>query len=335
MIVSDNRLEVRDGLAQPRFKRHVRFPFQPGLWLNDVGLAYLRVLGRKRLVRDCAVAVRGLDNESGKVQNRPPVGVGVADVDRGLNIRPEEVLKPVDGIRNGAKTPGSCAITGDGQVLASQCLPDEGGDDAPVVGPHPGAVRIEDARDADVEVVFVAIGADERLAIPFRFVVTRPGTVGVDVTAVVFRLGIEFGVAVHLAGRCEEVLGVFLLSDAEGLVGAQRADLERLDGLVPVEDWGVETREVDHPVKVAGHVDELRDVVFVEREAVVVEHVVEVVGSSRDAVFHRDDLVAVRDEGVTQVRANEAGAAGDEDSTHRAGSGAAFRRPGSCPCRRW
>ena len=225
-------------------------------------------------MRDRAVAVRGLDNESGKVQNRPPVGVGVADVDRGLNIRPEEVLKPVDGIRNGAKTPGSCAITGDGQVLASQCLPDEGGDDAPVVGPHPGAVRIEDARDADVEVVFVAIGADERLAIPFRFVVTRPGTVGVDVTAVVFRLGIEFGVAVHLAGRCEEVLGVFLLSDAEGLVGAQRADLERLDGLVPVEDRGGETREVDHPVKIAGHVDELRDVVFAEREAVVVEHVV-------------------------------------------------------------
>ena len=214
-------------------------------------------------MRDRAVAVRGLDNESGKVQNRPPVGVGVADVDRGLNIRPEEVLKPVDGIRNGAKTPGSCAITGDGQVLASQCLPDEGGDDAPVVGPHPGAVRIEDARDADVEVVFVAIGADERLAIPFRFVVTRPGTVGVDVTAVVFGLGIEFGVAVHLAGRCEEVLGVFLLSDAEGL-----------DGLVPLEDWGVETREVDHPVKIAGHVDELRDVVFAEREAVVVEHVV-------------------------------------------------------------
>jgi hypothetical protein len=44
--------------------------------------------------------------------------------------------------------------------------------------------------------------------------------------------------------------------------------------------------------------------------------------------------VAVRDEGVTQVRANEAGAAGDEDSTHRASSGAAFRRPGSCPRRR-
>jgi hypothetical protein len=76
----------------------------------------------------------------------------------------------------------------------------------------PGAGGVDDACGADAKVVFVAVGADQRLAIPFRFVVTGAGAIGVDVTAVVFRLGIDFGVAVHLAGRGKEVPGVLFLA---------------------------------------------------------------------------------------------------------------------------
>jgi hypothetical protein len=169
----DGRLEGPDGLAQPRFERHVRFPAQFGSCLGDVGLAHLRVLERERFVPDGAVAVRQLDTDLGKLQNRP--FVGSADGDQGLDVGVEQRLEAVDGIRDGAVTPGPRAVAGDGQILAGECLSNDGGDTAPVVGPHRGTGGVDDACGADAKVVCVAGGTDQRLAVAFRFVVPRPG----------------------------------------------------------------------------------------------------------------------------------------------------------------
>lgn len=96
----------------------------------------------------------------------------------------------------------------------------------------------------DPKVVFVATGADEWLAVTFRFVVPRPGAGRIDVAAVVFRLGVHFGVPEHPDRQAKEIPGVRFFGDAEGLVRAQRADREWLDRLVSREDRRGETLSI-------------------------------------------------------------------------------------------
>ena len=51
-----------------------------------------------------------------------------------------------------------------------------------------------------------------------------------------------------------------------------------------------------------------------EREAAVAREDAEVAALARDEVVHPDDLVALAEEALAEVRAQEAGRAGDEDA---------------------
>ena len=65
---------------------------------------------------------------------------------------------------------------------------------------------------------------------------------------------------------------------------------------------------VDAPVDV----DEVGDVVLDEPEALVARQVRDVVGVAGDEVVHADDRVALREEAVAKMRAEEPRPAGDE-----------------------
>jgi hypothetical protein len=69
------------------------------------------------------------------------------------------------------------------------------------------------------------------------------------------------GVAVDLGGRGQEVAGLLGLGQAERVVGAERADLERLDGELEVVDRRCGGGEVEDDVDRTADLERLRDVV--------------------------------------------------------------------------
>ena len=123
-----------------------------------------------------------------------------------------------------------------------------------------------------------------------------------------------FGVAVDFAGAGQEEAGVFRLGQAERVVRAERADLERLDREVEVIDRAGRRREVQNVVHRAGDLQRLRHVVPEECEPVVGSQVLDIGRRAGDEVIDADDLVAARQKALAQVGADETRAAGDDRS---------------------
>ena len=97
--------------------------------------------------------------------------------------------------------------------------------------------------------------------------------------------------------------------------------LERLDRQLQVVDGGGRAGKVEDVVKIAFHVDEVGHVQIHKREALMAHQVGDVVGRPRDEVVHADHMMAFGQKALAEMRAEEAGTAGDE----RAGS---YRRHG-------
>ena len=95
-------------------------------------------------------------------------------------------------------------------------------------------------------------------------------------------------------------------------MGAERADLEGLDRQLEIIDGAGGRGEMEHVVDAAGEVDVLGDVVVDEREVRVAGEVGDVVGVARDQVVDGDDAMAFGQQAVAKMRAEKAGAAGDD-----------------------
>ena len=162
------------------------------------------------------------------------------------------------------------------------------------------------------------IGHGHRLGEALGFVVDAAGAHRVHVPPVALGLRVDLRIAVDLGGRREQVARTLGLGQAQRLVGAQRADLERRDGLLQVVDRTRRAGKVENPVHRALDVDEAGDVVLDELEGRVADQVGDVVRRPGDEVVHPDHLVPLGDEPVAEMGAQEAGGAGDED-THSFG----------------
>ena len=87
-------------------------------------------------------------------------------------------------------------------------------------------------------------------------------------------------------------------------------------GFVQVVDRARQRGEVEDRVDRAVDVDVVGDVVLDEVEAPVAEQVGDVARMAGRQVVERDDVVAIGQQPVRQVRADEAGPAGDDDAPH-------------------
>ena len=138
----------------------------------------------------------------------------------------------------------------------------------------------------------------------------------VDVAPVVLALRMDERIAVDLGGGGEQEARLLGLGQAERVVRAEAADLERLDRHAQVVDGGGRAREVEDAVERALEVDVVRDVVLHEHE-VAAGQVLDVRHVAGDQVVHADDGVAVVEQVLGEVRAEEAGGAGDESARHQ------------------
>ena len=103
------------------------------------------------------------------------------------------------------------------------------------------------------------------------------------------------------------------LGQAQRVVGAERADLQRLDWQFEVVHRAGRARPVQDEVHRAVDVDVGRDVVADQLE-VAVAQVRDVGQIARQQVVDADDRGAAIEQGLGEMGSDEAGGAGDDDS---------------------
>ena len=170
-------------------------------------------------------------------------------------------IEPADEIVDEAEAPRLRAVAEHGQRLLLERLADERRDRAAVVRPHARPVGVEDAHDRRVDPLLAVIGHRQRLGVALRLVVDAARPDRVDVAPVGLRLRVHLRVAVHLARRREQEARALHLREAERVVRAVRADLERLQRQPQVVDRARRAREVVDEVDRLVDLDVLRQVV--------------------------------------------------------------------------
>ena len=139
----------------------------------------------------------------------------------------------------------------------------------PSLTPHPGPIGVEDADDLRVEAVVAVIRHRHRFREALCLVVYAARADRVDVAPVGFLLRMLQRIAVDLGCRGEDERRALGLGQAERLVRAQRADLQRRDRQLEVVDRARRAGPVQHEVDRPLDVDVVRDVVLDEREVAV------------------------------------------------------------------
>jgi hypothetical protein len=125
-------------------------------------------------------------------------------------------------------------ITVNGHVLTLQSLDDEVGNDSSIVRVHPGAESVEDSGNSDINTVLPHVTISQGLGDSLSLVVTSSGTDTVDVTPVVFSLGVLLWVSVDLGGGGDEESSLGSLGETKHVEGTHERSLDGLDGVVLV-----------------------------------------------------------------------------------------------------
>ena len=224
-------------------------------------------------------------------------------------------MMPADQVVDVAERPRLAAVAEDRDRPVGQRLAQEGRDRAAVVRAHPRAVRVEDPHDRRVDALLAVVGHRQRLGVALGLVVDAARADRVDVAPVVLGLRVDLRVAVDLARRGEQEAGAVRLGQAERVVRAVRADLQRVQRQAQVVDRrrrrGEVVDEVDRLV------DEVRlDDVALEEHELGHADVLDVAQRPRLEVVDADDAVAAAQELVAQVRPQEARATGHEAGGH-------------------
>ena len=210
--------------------------------------------------------------------------------------------------------------------LAAERLEHEVGDDAAVVGLQARPVGVEDADHVRFDGVVAVPCGDGGLGETLGLVVDRARADGVDAAPVGFDLGMELGIAVALGGGGMQEAGVIFAREVEAVDGADGADEEGLRAEAGVVHGRGGRGEVEDEVDGAG-VEGEGDVVVEEGEARLAGEVGEVGEAAGGEVVYAEDGVGggLGEEGVGEVRAEEACGSGDEDFLHLAAEAASSR----------
>jgi hypothetical protein len=218
----------------------------------------------------------------------------------------------LDEIVDVAERTGLGAVAVDREVLAPQGLYDKVRYDAAVVGMHARAVGVEDPHDANIDLVFAVVVEEERLGATLALVVARPLADGIHVAPVTFRLRVHVRVTVHFARARLEHPRPDALGETEAVDRAHHRCLDRLDRVVLVVRRRRGTREVVDLLDL--ELEGVDDVVADEFKIWIRQQVRDVPLLAGEEIIEADDLVAVVQEPVAEVRAEKAGAAGDENA---------------------
>ncbi len=278
---------------------------------GDVGLAALGVILRQFVVDDLASGIADQrDNLLGKLHHGDLIGI--AQVDGLGEVRAEQPDDSLDQVGYVAEAAGLFAAAVNGDRFALKGLLHEVGQDPAVIEPHSWPIRVENADNPRFHTVVAMVSHGDRFGEPLGFIVAASRADRVDVSPVIFGLRMNFGVAVDLGGAGEQEPGVLGLGQAQGVVGAERAHLERWDRMCQVVDGAGRTGEMEHVVHRSIDLDRLGDIVLDEAERRPLQEGGQVTAAAGQQVVDADDLIAVAQESLAEMRADETRSTGDD-----------------------
>ena len=174
-----------------------------------------------------------------------------------------------------------------------QRLHDEVRHHAAVVRVHARAVGVEDAHHLDAQLVLAVVVEEQRLGAALAFVVAAADADRVDAAPVGLGLRVHLGVAVDLAGRGLQDLGLHPLGQAQHVDRAVHAGLGGLHRIVLVVDRRGRAGEVEDLVDL--DVEREGHVVAHQLEARVAEQVRDVALGAGEEVVDAQHVVALLD----------------------------------------
>src|SRR3990172_9088058 len=235
--------EIRDGGDQTLPQGDGGLPPQLLLRQGDVRAAADRVVLGKRTEDDLGLRPGELLHHRRQLEDAELLGVAHVHRPHDLVLvhhrhhAPDEVVHIAERARLAPRAK-------EGDRLSFQRLDDEVGDYAAVVGVHPGAVSVEDADHADLQLVLAVIVEEEGLRAPLPLVIACPGSDGVHVPPVRLPLRVFRRAAIHLGGGGLKDAHLQALGQAQHVDGAVHAGLRRLHGVELVVDRRGGAREV-------------------------------------------------------------------------------------------
>src|SRR5690606_31434843 len=197
---------------------------------------------------------------------------------------------PLDQVRDVAEGPGLRSLAVDSQRLVRECLRDEVADNAAIIGGHPGAVRVEDTDDADVDAVAAVVVHEQRLGTPLALVVTRSDTDGVDPSPVAFGLRMYVRVAVDFTGAGLQDSRTNALGQSQHVQGTGNRGLDCFDRVVLVMDRAGGACQVVDLVDL--QINGLCDVVADQLKPGMVAEVGDIAFATGEEIVQANDLVA-------------------------------------------
>ena len=203
---------------------------------------------------------------------------------------------------------------------AAERLADEGRHHAAIAQPHARAIGIEDADDLRVDAVIAMVGHRHRLREALGLVVNAARPDRIYVAPVIFLLRMDERIAVTLGGRGEEERRLLRLGQAERVVGAERADLQRRNRQLEIIDRAGGRREMKDVIHFVRQENVVGDVLLDEPVILVARRVLDVREVPGDEIVDRDDAMPFREQAVRQMRAKKTGAAGNDGDGRRTGA---------------
>ena len=160
----------------------------------------------------------------------------------------------------------------------------------------------------------VVVSHGDGLLKTLGLVVAAAGTDGVHVAVILLHLRVNFGVAVHFRSTGNQHAGPFHAGQSQQVVGAQRAHLQGLNRNLEVVNRRGRRGEVQNVIQLAGHEHKFAHVGMMELKIFLAKQMLNILERTRNQVVHGDDVVALFQEPVAEVRAQKTGPAGNEDA---------------------
>ena len=237
--------------------------------------------------------------------------IGVPQVDRtdevvGSIHHADHALYQVIDVAEGT---GLRPVTEDGDVTVFQGLDDKVADNAAVVRLHPRSVGVEDPHHPDVDLILPVIIEEEGLGAALAFVIAGSYADGVDVAPVVFLLGVNRWVAIYFAGGGLEYPCLYPFCQPQHVDGAHDTGLDGLYRVVLIVDRRSGAGQVVYLINFEEN--GLHQIMTDEFEIGPPEEVAHVLFSPGEEIVQAQDVVAFRDQAVTEVGTEETGTAGN------------------------
>jgi hypothetical protein len=178
----------------------------------------------------------------GKFQNSELITVSDVDGSGVFSIHEEnQAINEIVNILEGSRL---LAVSINCHVLSLERLYDEVRDDSAIVWVHSRSKGVENTRYSHIDAILTHVTVSEGLSYTFPFVVTSPRADTIDVTPIVFSLGVFLGITVDFGSGSDEEASFGTFRQTEHVECAHERRLNGFHCIVLVVWWRRRTRQM-------------------------------------------------------------------------------------------